>query len=90
MQIEHKEDRPSKQERSREKTRPPKAQPSLAAPLQEENPVETHSVEQCDENQNERTDADRGERLEFIRNLGQEGRNMSPALPRAVSHGSTS
>jgi len=61
----------------------------LAAGLLDLDPMETRSVEQGKENQDERTDADRRERFEFIRNLGQECRNMSPALSRAVSHGFT-
>lgn len=63
MQIKHEEDRPSQQERSRDKTGFPQAQPLFAAPLLDLDPVETHSVEQCEKHQHERADADRGERL---------------------------
>jgi hypothetical protein len=89
MQIEHEEDGPSKQERIGDKTGPPQAQAAFAAPLPYQDPVETHSVEQCEKNQEHRTYAERRKRFEFIRNLSQECRNISPAVSRAVSHGST-
>jgi len=86
MQSEHEEDRPSEQEQSRDKTGPPQPQASFAAPLQDEDPVQTRSVEEGEKNQHERTDAKRHEWFEFIRNLSEECRNVSPAVSRAVSH----
>ena len=90
MQIEHEEDRPSEQEGNRDETWLPQAQTSFAAVLLNQDPVEARSVEYGDKNQNERTNAERHKRFEFIRNLSQECRNVSPAVSRAVSHGSTS
>lgn len=86
MQIEHEEDRPSEPEQSRDKTGPTQAQPSFAALLQDEDPVQTRSVEQGYKNQDKRTEAKCHERFEFIRNLSEECRNVSPAVSRAVSH----
>jgi hypothetical protein len=80
MQIEHKEDGPPEQEQSSYKAGWPQAQASLAARLQNLDPMETCPVEQGDKNQNERADSKRRERLEFIGNLSQECRDISPAV----------
>jgi len=69
MQIEHEEDGPSEQEGSRDEAGRTQSQASFAAPLQNLNPMQTHSVAKGDKNQNERTDAKSRQRLKFIRNL---------------------
>ena len=43
-------------------------------------PVETHSVEEGEKNHDESTDAECGERFEFIRDLCQECRNISSTV----------
>ncbi len=90
MQEEHEEDRPCEEEHSLDYTGVPQAQTPFAAPLLDEDPVETHSVEQGKKNQDASADAERSEWFVFVRNLSQECRNINPAGPRAVSHGSTS
>ena len=85
MQIEHEEDTPSEQERCRDNAGAPQTQTSFAARLLELDPVETNSVEQGEKNQDERPDGQRREWFEFIRNLSQECRNISPAVSRAVT-----
>jgi hypothetical protein len=57
---------------------PLEPQTSLAAVLQDLDPVQTRTMEQSDQNQNERADAQRREWFEFIRNLSQECRNRAP------------
>jgi hypothetical protein len=90
MQVEHEEHSPPEEKRSRDKTGTPQAQTPFAAPVLLEDPVKTRSMEQGEKDQNERTDAERRDRLVFVRDLSQECRNINPAVPRAVSHGSTS
>jgi hypothetical protein len=89
MQIEHEENRPSELERSRDHTGPAGAQTSFAVPLLEEDPVETGSVEKGEKNQDECTNAERRQRLEFVGNPSQEGWNSIHAVSRALSHSSS-
>ena len=58
--------------------RPFEPQTSLAAVLKDLDPVQTGAMEQRDQNQNERADAQRRQWFEFIRNLSQECRNRAP------------
>ena len=57
---------------------PLEPQTSLAAVLKDLDPVQTGTMEQRDQNQNERADAQRREWFEFIRNLSEKCRNMAP------------
>jgi hypothetical protein len=81
MQIEHEEDGPSEQESTRHKSGGPQAQAPFAARLQNLDPMEARSVAQGDKNQNESADAKRRKRLEFIRNLSQECRDVGSGFP---------
>jgi len=90
MQVEHEENSPPEEKRSRDKTGTPQAQTPFAAPVLLEDSVKTRSMEQSEKDQDERADAERRDRLVFVRNFGQECRNINPAVSRAASHGSTS
>ena len=57
---------------------PLQPQTSLAAVLKDLDPVQTGTMEQRDQNQNERADAQRREWFEFIRNLSEKCRNRAP------------
>ncbi len=57
---------------------PLQPQTSLAAVLKDLDPVQTGTMEQRDQNQNERPDAQRREWFEFIRNLSEKCRNRAP------------
>ena len=58
--------------------RPLEPQTSLAAVLKDLDPVQTGTMEQRDQNQDERADAQRRKWFEFVRNLREECRNRAP------------
>ena len=78
MQNKHEEYGPSEQERGRNQMRPLEPQTSLTAVLKDLDPVQTGTMEQRDQNQNQRADAQSREWLELVRNLSQECWNRAP------------